>query len=469
MVCRFPKRSFLEGESIPAYIWLNNTTDKEYNTTTCESASDVNIGVWSETGGRLASSAERRHIAPGTCTANALIHLKAHSCRLVSSDPLEKDFVIAPGGYRLGELPAYNIESWSSTSHGSQGSPLEMPKVDRALLFNVSDRSAIKDHATPLAVKPYVDEALVAAKVFGRVVRADTGAPIPAAEVFLGNGAPAVAVSDSSCCKAVTDSDGRFSITNLPDGQYTGAAFADGFVTGDYHCTPGPLSVCKDREQDVTSTSHLEMNFRLLPEAVVDGTVTTTDGRPVGAGLSVTAVPVALLHETSNGIYSTWSSGVTDSSGKFRLGKLPPASYLIRVRQEMGSRVPLKPSDVRYHEAWFGNVSAPQNAEPVALKEGEHRSDIRIAVHTETRYNIILWLDAPAGSPPPREYIVSMPDSSTTAIKQADGSYLIRNVSPGNYYLHVFAVGMAAKDSKSYTLEVDVSDGDTVKHATLGR
>jgi hypothetical protein len=452
-----PKRSFLVGEQIPAYVWINNVSDKDYASSTCGMWTDWDVAVWNQSGERLPSYMERQHLSPGDCSANALIRVKAHYCMLANELALEKNFELKPDKYRLGELP------WPPFMPSPKLAPAKMPAVDDSLLFNVGDRSSSEDTISVPVKKSAVDEAVTAPKVLGRVVRSDNGTPIPAAEVFLNTGAP----NDSCCHKAVTDSNGDFSFLNLPDGAYTANAFADGFVTGDYHCTPGPKSVCKDRVQHIDSSSHTKIDFRLLPEAVVTGQIVTSDGHPVGAGLLVTAVPVSLLGEGSNGVYSTWSEGTTDANGNFRLGKLPPSSYLIRVRQEMGGRLPVPASDPRYHEAWFGNSPTPRGAVPITLKEAETRNDVRIVVHTEARYNIVLWLSGPDGVPPPREYIVSIPESSTTALKQPDGSYLIRNVSPGHYKLNIFAAGLPGNLAWPHYADVDVGNEDTSMHVNI--
>jgi hypothetical protein len=129
--------------------------------------------------------------------------------------------------------------------------------------------------------------------------------------------------------------------------------------------------------------------------------------------------------------------------------------------------MPVPASEPRYHEAWFGNTPTPSGAVPVTLKEAEKRNDVRIVVHRETRYNIVLWLSGPDGPPPPLEYIVTMPDSSTTALRQADGSYLFRNVSPGHYKLSVFAAGVPLDVAWKHDVPVDVGHGDVTMHVNI--
>jgi hypothetical protein len=120
-----------------------------------------------------------------------------------------------------------------------------------------------------------------------------------------------------------------------------------------------------------------------------------------------------------------------------------------------------------YHEAWYGDSPRPQDAVPISLKETQKLNDIRLIVHTENRYNIVLWLSGPDGVPPPTEYVVTVRDSNTTALKQLDGSYLIRNVSPGHYKLSVFAAGLPPKLAWPHSIEVDVRNQNVTVHADI--
>jgi hypothetical protein len=456
-----PQRSFLVGEHIPASIWIMNTGAKDYATSTCEMFWSWDIGVWNIAGERIPGYAEkhRQDFQPGTCTRNFAIEVKAHSCRRVSESLLDREFELSPGKYRVGALPT------SPSALNSKRDPVPMPGVKESLLFNVSEAADTQSSAVPNPARLHNDSAndsMPLPQVFGRVVRADTGSPIPGVEVHIGNGSP------GGCCRpAVTDANGDYSFQGLPDGIYTAAAFADGFVTGDYHCTPGPESVCKDREQHITSASHLEVDFRLLPEASIRGTVVTPEGHPAGGGLLVVAVPVSLVHQGHNGVYSNWAEATTQSDGSFTLRGLPPASYLVRARQMMGGRTVPPPSETHYHEAWYGDTATPAHALPINLKEAEKLDGIRITVTPETRYSIVLWPSGPDGVPLPSEYIVGIPESNTTAVKQPDGSYLIPNVSPGHYSLNIFAPGLPQGVAWLHSAEVDVGKSDATLHLNI--
>jgi hypothetical protein len=285
-----PKRSFLLGEPVPAYIWIDNEGNKDYVDSTCDMLSGWDVAVWDQSGKRLQSGAEQQPTTNGigNCDSNASWSVAPHSCKRVAVRPLEHIFELAPGAYRLGELPRPPLMEAGEQDTTPRPAP---PSIGRALLFNVSYLLPSRGSEARLPREPRP-------QVWGRVVRSDTGSPIPGVVIQINNGSP-----DDACCHyAMTDSDGDYSFRGLTDGIYDASAFADGFVTADYHCTVGPKSVCKDREQQVTASSPLTMNFSLVPEAVIQGQVVTPDGHPIGAGLVVNAVPVELLREDSNGV-----------------------------------------------------------------------------------------------------------------------------------------------------------------------
>src|SRR5580658_201295 len=67
-------------------------------------------------------------------------------------------------------------------------------------------------------------------QIAGRVVRADNGAPIEGANVFL---APSGDINEK-WPTVRTDSNGEYSFHDVADGNYIIAAVADGFLAGDY-------------------------------------------------------------------------------------------------------------------------------------------------------------------------------------------------------------------------------------------
>ena len=73
--------------------------------------------------------------------------------------------------------------------------------------------------------QPGADAATPAGRITGRVVAADTGRPVIRARVFLSG------AQIQGGRGALTDTEGRFELTDLPEGRYTLTAGKTGFIT----------------------------------------------------------------------------------------------------------------------------------------------------------------------------------------------------------------------------------------------
>jgi hypothetical protein len=306
-------------------------------------------------------------------------------------------------------------------------------------------------------------------QVVGRVTRSDNGDPIAGVKVDFSDGSSADwsnRQSDRCVPTAITDSTGSYSMEGLADGTYMGSAFADGYVTGDYNCVPGPAGACHDRGLQVRPDSHLRIDFALEPGATIRGVVKTPDGNAVGAGAEVVAVPTVYLKQTkAGGVYSVWGRAITDAQGTFALKGMAASEYVLRVHQMVGG----VKDDVGpwYGEVWYGGTSGPTGAKPIELKVAEQYGPIEIIVHPEQRYRLTLAVDGPPGVPTPREYIISTADSNMTARKQNDGTYVMRNMAPGHYQLLIHDVPIRP-GFHGYTIEVDMPNRDVTLPIHLG-
>jgi Carboxypeptidase regulatory-like domain len=125
-----------------------------------------------------------------------------------------------------------------------------------------------------------------AAQIMGRVARADTGAPIEGAKINL---LPPIYEGNGSFQNAKTDGNGEYRFVGVVSGAYEIDCSAEGFVSQAYRPENAAIG---GFERIDDSTRLREIDFRLLPEAAIHGTVAETDGKPVGAGVSVAAVRV---------------------------------------------------------------------------------------------------------------------------------------------------------------------------------
>jgi hypothetical protein len=119
-----------------------------------------------------------------------------------------------------------------------------------------------------------------------------------------------------------TDEAGRFRFDGLPAGRFTISAEKPGLVRAFHGSTdpgrgPGvPVAIANGETADIT--------IRLLPGAVITGTIIDTSGRPA-MGIPVAASNV----RPPAGLAPTSVQGVTDDRGVYRLFGLPPGEYLV--------------------------------------------------------------------------------------------------------------------------------------------
>jgi hypothetical protein len=119
-----------------------------------------------------------------------------------------------------------------------------------------------------------------------------------------------------------TDNEGRFVFDRLPAGRFTLSATKPGYVPvfhGAKHPGRGPgipVAVADGARVDVT--------LRLLPGAVITGTITDAYGQPARA-ISVAAVEV----RPGTGAAPVPARAVTDDLGVYRIFSLPPGAYAV--------------------------------------------------------------------------------------------------------------------------------------------
>jgi hypothetical protein len=127
---------------------------------------------------------------------------------------------------------------------------------------------------------------------------------------------------------AGTDDNGRFEFDALPAGSFTLSATKPGYVETFYrsrHPGRGPgVPVA------VTNGQRVEVALRIVPGAVITGTITDAQGYPAPR------VSVAILGLSAQGT-SVPVRGVTDDRGMYRIFSLAPGDYLVSALPRLGT------------------------------------------------------------------------------------------------------------------------------------
>ena len=165
-------------------------------------------------------------------------------------------------------------------------------------------------------------------RIKGRLVAADTGAPVRRAQVRLSG-------TDVMPKVATTDNEGAYEFRDLPAGRFTITATKSGFVTVGYGQTR-PFE--SGKPIDLAEGQVLDRADITMPKgSVIAGRILDEFGEPV-ADASVSA----LRSTWSNGrrrLQATGRAALTNDLGQYRIYGLPPGEYYVsatlRGSQEM--------------------------------------------------------------------------------------------------------------------------------------
>lgn len=157
------------------------------------------------------------------------------------------------------------------------------------------------------------------ARIRGRVLAADTGAPLRRAQVRL------TSQNIRNAKTATTDTEGRFDLSELPAGRYTLAVSKAGYLTLQYG-QRRPLEPGKPI--DLSEGQLLDRTDVLLPRGgVVTGRIVDEYGEPLAD-----ATVQALRYQYVGGQRQLAPAGraaQTDDIGQYRIFGLPPGDYYV--------------------------------------------------------------------------------------------------------------------------------------------
>lgn len=170
-------------------------------------------------------------------------------------------------------------------------------------------------------------------RVEGAVLNSVTDQPVPRALVQILSNPPDAMLSGP---------DGEFSFNNVPAGQYPILAgqypilvMKPGFISPPgYSGSTGDLT----KRTFVIGPKTGKIALKLLPEALIYGQVTGTDGEPVeGVTIEVLASHRSYRQRSLTPFYPSSYGGIvpmmqTDEEGNYRIASLPPGTYYLLIK-----------------------------------------------------------------------------------------------------------------------------------------
>jgi hypothetical protein len=288
------------------------------------------------------------------------------------------------------------------------------------------------------------------ASVAGVVTNSVTGAPVTRAHVALRVFANGV----QQTYGALTNGEGKFSITQLPPGQYSASVDRVGFVMPANASASQNFSVtlrAGDRKDD--------LNLTLTPAGAIVGRVLTSEGEPV-QGASV---------EVAVGGGAGSPVAVTDERGQFRLGGLRPGKYRVKASPQA---LPLPPEiradgaqEPHYSPTYFAASLEAQSATRIEVRPAAELSGIEIRL---VRTPIVTVSGRVSGFPADARVQIQAQRSSRSGSSMSsansakpDGSFQLWRLEPGKYTLSATSYVQGARQRlQSAPVEIEVGGVD---------
>lgn len=306
--------------------------------------------------------------------------------------------------------------------------------------------------SAPADDKRKEDPASAPCTVTGRVVTASEGDPLKSARITL---VPESNRSRSQIYAASSDSDGHFTLKDIPPGRYQFSAARTGFVEQHYkagEADSGPLFSLRPGEKvgDVL--------FRLVAAAVITGRVSNEDGDPM-QGVQIVALrqpsedemdDVAIdLPRHHNVQMESVAAASSDDRGHYRIFGLKPGAYFIRAEDVFvppAGNIPVDESvwtklslGSEYATVYFPGAAQSSQAQLVPVKAGEE-GQADIAMHRVKTVEIAGRVVGTAGPAASTLVVLEPADGGESDFERQDttdekGSFHLRNIPEGTYYI----------------------------------
>jgi hypothetical protein len=290
----------------------------------------------------------------------------------------------------------------------------------------------------------------------GVVVRAGTNEPLPNVQVTLirtdvrAPAAQAVSVDAVSNAQTLTDREGRFAFTRVEPGSYRLAAARNGYARQEY----GQRGFGGPGRTLTVATGGVEtITISLTPAGTVTGVVRDSSGEAI-AGLQVQL----LRHVyTSSGQRTFVGAGTdrTDDRGEYRVFWVTPGRYYLVVHPSGFARAVAIPGtsgspneilEDRFPPTYYPGAMDVSQASLIDVRPGEELNGIDVSVSRQALFRVRgRVVDARTGQPP-RTVAVTIVTRAHTAVplapfgsaspyNPADGTFELRDVAPGAYWV----------------------------------
>jgi protocatechuate 3,4-dioxygenase beta subunit len=289
------------------------------------------------------------------------------------------------------------------------------------------------------------------AKIRGRVISPETGAPLRRALVSI------VSLEGGIRRVVTADADGRYEFADLPEGRYNLTASKGGFVTLQYGqrrpFEPGrPVNVVDEQVLE-------RVDFTLPRGSVIAGRVSDEFGEPI-TGVQVQAQRYMYLPGGQRRLTYATAPGSTDDLGQFRIFGLMPGEYIVSTTSRGGLTFQQGASGSTdsfegYAPTYYPGTPNPAEAQPVSVSLGQELS-MNFSLKAARMARISGTVVDSRGRPTTGAYVTlfSRAGGGISAMSNgsvaADGAFTLINVAPGEQTLEVSANPRTPDDQQEF-------------------
>jgi protocatechuate 3,4-dioxygenase beta subunit len=271
---------------------------------------------------------------------------------------------------------------------------------------------------------------------------------------------------------ASTDGDGHFRIENVAPGRYRIFTEKTGFTGANEHGSKCDATIVTVQAGQAVE----DLQFRMLPTAIISGRVTDEDGDPM-SGVRV------IVQRKRPGNAGRESAGIeaTNDLGEYRVANLFPGQYWIvavpppdfRDYEAPHEKTPsgdgqggVQP-DTRYLATYYPGTYDAAQASTVTLRAGDEMPVNFMLAPARTYWVRGMVTGISTGQKVTVELVSSLGDSIHAGEVGTDGQFELRGIGPGSYVVRA----TSGTDSQPLTARQDISvaaaDVEGVKLAPL--
>jgi hypothetical protein len=260
---------------------------------------------------------------------------------------------------------------------------------------------------------------------------------------------------------ATTDEQGRYELNDLPAGRYTVSASKGNFVGLSYGQTR-PADSRKPLE--ILDGQTLEkVDFTLPRGGVITGHVVDEYGDPV-PNTQVAAMRSQFVQGRRR-LVPAGRFATTDDLGEYRLYGLSPADYYVSATYRPPPASAADADAPGYAATYFPGTVSASEAQRVALGVGRSLDEVNIALVPVKTAQIAGVVVSGNGQPMAGGFVVATERNGANgggngAQLKPDGTFIIRNMPPGEYWLRAQSQFNQGQRQETATTMISVAGQD---------